>query len=96
VEGTWETRGGNLSSPLLSSVCGALTVALSAWRQISSAQKCHWTLLINSFMQSPLQDLAYDITTNRAEKYAEERISVMPSFRLNLEQVYCRRVFFPR
>lgn len=47
-------------------------------------------------MQSPLQDLAYDITMNRAEEHVGERISVMPSGRLKVEQVYCKTVFLPQ
>lgn len=46
-------------------------------------------------MQSPLQDLAYDRTTNRAEKHVGERIARMPSGRLDVGRVYCKTVVLP-
>lgn len=77
-------RPGKGTSSLLSSGCRVLAAMLSARRQISPAQKCHWTQLINSFMQSCLLDLACDMTRNRALKHVVERILVMPSCTLNL------------
>lgn len=43
-----------------------------------------------------LQDLAYDITRNRAEKHVAERISLMPRCRLDVGQVYCKTVVLPQ